>query len=251
MSIMPGASPTHDEVISSAVERWKARRSRVGRRVTLLDLYQDVADARGVEPHELARAERRILSALAFSEIWPGFEVIGDERPDPVEIVAYDRSWPVRFESWKERLSEALRMSARRIEHVGSTAVQGLAAKPTIDIQISVDSLEREEDYVPGLTACGLELRSRDRLHRYLRPPPDRPRDVHVHVCKAGGDWEREHLLFRDFLRAHPAAAERYATSKRALADRWRDDRPAYTEAKTAIILETLAAAEQWAQERR
>ena len=68
-----------------------------------------------------------------------------------------------------------------------------------------------------------------------------------MHVCAAGGQWERDHLLFRDFLRAHPAACLRYAEAKRASVRRWSDDGWAYTEAKTAVVLDILEQATDWA----
>jgi GrpB-like predicted nucleotidyltransferase (UPF0157 family) len=70
---------------------------------------------------------------------------------------------------------------------------------------------------------------------------------VHVHVCATGSDWERDHLLFRDYLRLHPAAAERYADAKRKAAELWSDDGIAFTDAKTAVVLSILEAAETWA----
>jgi GrpB-like predicted nucleotidyltransferase (UPF0157 family) len=78
--------------------------------------------------------------------------------------------------------------------------------------------MDREGTYVPPCQAAGLQLRSRDREHRYFRPSPDRPRDVHVHVCTAGRRWERVHLLFRDYLRANPPACDAYAAMKREAA---------------------------------
>jgi hypothetical protein len=89
-------------------------------------------------------------------------------------------------------------------------------------------------------------LRSRDELHRYLRPPASQPREVLVRVCAAGGRWERDHLLFRDYLRAHPAAGRRYAGAKQAAARRRTDDGWAYTDAKTGVILDILEQAEDW-----
>ena len=130
---------------------------------------------------------------------------------------------------------------------MGSTSVPGLAAKPITDIQVSVADLGNEPSYVPPLQAIGLMLRSRDELHRLLRPPAGQPHEVHVHVCAAGGQWERDHLLFRDYLRAHPAACLRYAEAKRASVRRWSDDGWAYTEAKTGVILDVLEQAQDWA----
>jgi GrpB-like predicted nucleotidyltransferase (UPF0157 family) len=74
------------------------------------------------------------------------------------------------------------------------------------------------------------------------------PRDVHVHVCQAGSDWEREHLLFRDYLRSHAGARDAYARVKRKAAQAWSDDRITYTEAKTGVIWNLLDAAETWAR---
>ena len=85
-------------------------------------------------------------------------------------------------------------------------------------------------------------------MHRYFRPPAGQPRDVHVHVCAAGSQWERDHLLFRDYLRADPAACRRYAEAKRANVRRWSDDGWAYTEAKTGVVLDILEQAVDWAQ---
>jgi GrpB-like predicted nucleotidyltransferase (UPF0157 family) len=84
-------------------------------------------------------------------------------------------------------------------KHVGSTSVPGLAAKPVVDIQVSVADLGDEDRYMPPCEAAGLQFRLRDDEHRYFQPPPGQPRDVHV--CQQGGKSERVHLLFRDYLR--------------------------------------------------
>jgi GrpB-like predicted nucleotidyltransferase (UPF0157 family) len=125
--------------------------------------------------------------------------------------------------------------------------VPGLAAKPVIDIHVSVLDLADERSYLPLLESARLILRLREPGHLFLWPPPARPRDVHVHACASGSSWERNHLLFRDYLRAHPAAAARYAALKQDLIARWHDDRKAYGEAKTAFVLDTLDAANRWA----
>lgn len=79
-------------------------------------------------------------------------------------------------------------------------------------------------------------------------PPTGQPRDVHVHVCAAGSQWEHDHLLFRDYLRTHPAACARYAEAKRVNASRWSDDGWAYTEAKTGVVTDILGQAAGWAR---
>jgi GrpB-like predicted nucleotidyltransferase (UPF0157 family) len=145
------------------------------------------------------------------------------------------------------RLKERLGAAALRIEHVGSTAVPGLPAKPIVDIQVSVADLTDESCYVAQIEAVGLRLRSRDVYHRYFRPPDEQVRDVHIHVCAAGSQWEREHLLFRDYLRSDVQARRSYADVKADAAHVWADDRIAYTDAKNEVILDLLEAAQEWA----
>ena len=234
-----------------AFAEWERLREAGGRRVTVLDLYRLVAAERGVEPQELPLDDRIALTRRVLAVAWPGFETTAgsDRGTEPIELVPYDPGWPARFAAWRDRIAAALGGTAVRIEHVGSTAVPGLAAKPHVDVQVSVADVEDERAYVPRLEAAGVQLRSRDDLHRYLRPPAGRPREVHVHVCAAGSSWEREHLLFRDYLRAHPGARDAYAAAKREAARVWHDDRVAYTDAKTDVILDILAAAETWAAE--
>ena len=166
---------------------------------------------------------------------------------DPVEVVDYDPLWPARFEDWRSRLAGALGPTAIRIDHVGSTSVPGLSAKPVIDIQISVPDVSDESSFVPHIEAAGVALRSREVGHRYFRPAGDRPREVQIHVCEAGSDWERVHVLFRDYLRSHPDAARDYAAMKRRVAAAYRDDRIAYNEAKTDFILDHIERAQVWA----
>lgn len=211
----------------------------------MIDLYELVARERGLAAHQLPPDERVSLARSVMPDVWPGWSVTqGSERPgDVIEVVDYDEEWPVRFVSWQERLRTVLGGIALAIEHVGSTSVPGLPAKPTIDVQVSVPDLDNESAYVPPIESLGLQLRSRDALHRYFRPVPGAPREVHVHVCQAGSTWEQEHLLFRDYLREHSAAREAYSRTKCEAAARWADDPFAYTDAKSDIILQILAAA--------
>jgi GrpB-like predicted nucleotidyltransferase (UPF0157 family) len=238
--------------VSDTAEPWDAwllLRAAEGNRATVIDLYELVAASQDRGANELPTATRRSLARQAMAQTWPGFAVTeGSERPSrPLVITGYDPAWPQTYERWRQRVSAALGRTAIRIDHVGSTSVPGLAAKPIVDIQVSVADLGDEPRYVPPLEGIGLVLRSRDELHRFLRPPAGQPREVHMHVCAAGGRWEHDHLLFRDYLRAHPAACQRYAQAKRANARRWHDDGWAYTEAKTGIILDILEQAEAWA----
>jgi GrpB-like predicted nucleotidyltransferase (UPF0157 family) len=219
-----------------------------GKRTTIIDLYRLVSEPRGLQPHQLPLEERLLLARSAMPFVWPGFSLTaGSGRRDPIVVTDYDARWPAQFEEWRKRISGELRNVACRIEHVGSTAVEGLAAEPIIDVQVSVIDLGAEDLYVEGLERAGVQLRSRDELHRYFRPFPGKIRDVHVHVCGVGSEWERDHLLFRDFLRSHSAARDAYAETKRVAAQIWADDGWGYTDAKSEIVLELLESAEQWA----
>ena len=238
--------------VGDRVEPWDAwlqLRAAEGDRATVIDLYELVAAPQGLAAHELPAAARLSLARRAVAQMWPGFAVTeGSERPRaPLVVVGYDPAWPQAYERWRQRVAAALGRTAIRIEHVGSTSVPGLAAKPIVDIQVSVADLGGEPRYVPQLQAAGLVLRSRDQLHRFFRPPAGQPCEVHVHVCAAGGQWERDHVLFRDYLRADPAACHRYAEAKRTNVRRWSDDGWAYTEAKTGVVLDILEQAEDWA----
>jgi GrpB-like predicted nucleotidyltransferase (UPF0157 family) len=235
--------------ITDPLAAWLRLRAAEGRRTTGVDLYELVAAPRGLAARDLSKAERRSLALSAMPVLFPGFSLIsGTQRgEDPLEVVDYDPDWPRQYARWQELFARALGPAALRMEHVGSSAVAGLAAKPVIDVQISVADVTDETSYVPQLEGAGLQLRATDDVHRLLLPPAGRPRNVHVHICTVGGTWEREHLLFRDYVRAHPAARDDYARAKRDAVRTWADDRWAYTEAKTGVILGILDAAGQWA----
>jgi GrpB-like predicted nucleotidyltransferase (UPF0157 family) len=236
--------------IDDPADAWRRLHERFGARVTLPDRYALEAAAMGVAPKDLSADIRERLAAEVLTVQFPGFEVVpGSTRSvrDPIEVVPYDPAWIDRFAAYRRRLADELGSVAVRIEHVGSTAVPGLAAKPIVDIQVSVDDLEDEGSYVPGIGHAAAELRSRDTRHRYFRPAGDRPRDVQVHVCEAGSDWERNHLLYRDYLRANAAVRDAYASLKLELAATYRDDRLAYADAKSAFILDALDDARAWA----
>jgi GrpB-like predicted nucleotidyltransferase (UPF0157 family) len=224
---------------ADAVGTWRRLRAVEGPGATIIDLYELAARPQGLRARDLPAAERYTLARTVMPEIWLDFDTTeGSERiGDVIVIVEYDPAWPARYQAWQRELRAALGIAAVRIEHVGSTSVPGLPAKPIIDVQVSVTDLANENSYVPALQQLGLQLRSRDAYHRYFRPYPGRPRDIHVHVCESGSDWEGDHLRFRDYLRTHPEACEGYAEAKRAAAAMWADDGLAYTDAKTEVIL--------------
>ncbi|MEA2678214.1 MAG: hypothetical protein QOJ81_2355, partial [Chloroflexota bacterium] len=172
-----------------------------------------------------------------------------DRVSDAIKIADYDPSWPGRYEEMRARLAEGLGGMALRIDHVGSTAVPGLAAKPIIDIEISVPDVADVASFKNAIEAQGFASRMIEPGHHYFRPPPGLPRDFQVHVCTIGSDWERRHLLFRDFLRADPDTAAGYEALKRDLATRFTWDRIAYTDAKGPFIDAAISRAEDWARQ--
>ncbi|WP_084964268.1 GrpB family protein [Thermoactinospora rubra] len=168
---------------------------------------------------------------------------------DPVEIVDYDPAWPEEFAAIGARLREVLGPIAPRIDHIGSTSVPGLAAKPVIDIQISVGSLEPLEAYKARLERLGLVYRadSPELTKRYFREAPG-SRRTHIHVRELGSFSQQLPLLFRDYLRAHPAAAAEFAQAKRRCARQFRDDRQRYIAAKEPLVWDIVRHADTWAQ---
>jgi GrpB-like predicted nucleotidyltransferase (UPF0157 family) len=227
---------------------WAALVAAEGDRATLIDRYALEAHSGGVAPGELSAQVRARLTREVLEMRWPGFEVSGAGRHDPVEIASSDPSWPDLFEEIAATLRRHLGDTALRIEHIGSTSVPGLGAKPVIDVLVAVPDVGDEAAYVAGVEAAGVELRSRDSVHRYFRPPPGTRRDRQIHVCGPGTPWERDHLLFRDYLRAHPGVAADYESVKRRLAADYRDDRIAYNEGKTGFIRDALDDAAAWAE---
>ena len=148
-----------------------------------------------------------------------------------IAVVPYDAAWPGMYAVERDRLAAALVEVAVQIDHIGSTAVPGLAAKPWIDIQVGVLAMRPRNAYRDPLLALGYAHHpDDDDDHEFF----DR-RPYHVHVCAAGGDWARRHLAFRDLLRRDPAARAVYQTEKLRLAAE-HDDVMAYTEAKTPVI---------------
>src|SRR5262245_61495088 len=138
-----------------------------------------------------------------------------------ITIAPYDPAWPAMFDAEATRIREAFGSQAERIEHVGSTSVPGLAAKPVIDIQVSVpsfDSRERFSALLRGLGYTHFPLGDFDLVYPFFKRPETWPSTHHVHLCVSGSDQEREHLAFRDELRRRPQVAAEYLALKRKLA---------------------------------
>ena len=175
-----------------------------------------------------------------------------DLTPPEVDVravVDYDPAWPGLFAALGRDLRAALGAVAPRIDHVGSTAVAGLAAKPIVDVQISVASFEPLSAFRQPIDSCGFVWRDNDDdvSRRYFRESPGRRR-THVHVRRAGSLSEQLNLLHRDYLRANPARAAKYAAFKRSVAHLLQTDRQAYVDAKAPFVWGTLALAHEWSQ---
>jgi GrpB-like predicted nucleotidyltransferase (UPF0157 family) len=154
-----------------------------------------------------------------------------------IALVPYDRGWPGLFEEERSRIEAAIGpWLAGDIEHVGSTAVPGLEAKPTIDIMAPVRDLDEARECFAPLAALGyVNAPHRPFFHWFCKPSPA-VRTHHLILIEPTHPEWRARLAFRDRLRADPAVRARYAELKRDLAQRFRDDREAYTEAKAQFI---------------
>ena len=171
---------------------------------------------------------------------------VGKPPPQYQEIVIadYDPIWPHWFEGAAFRIREALGAKVLQLDHVGSTSVRGLPAKPLIDINLVVADTTDEAAYVPPLEAIGYELRVREPdwfEHRLLRgfDPP-----VNLHVFPAGCEEVPRMRAFRDHLRTNDADRELYARTKRELAAKEWKYVQNYADAKTAVVQEILSRTE-------
>lgn len=167
---------------------------------------------------------------------------------EPVYVVPYDPGWPSLFTLERSRVEAVLGSLAQAIEHVGSTAVPGLDAKPVIDLMVGVRDGRNADRCIRPLEGIGYSYWAEN-------PNPDRAlfvkfvdavrtsRTRNLHVVEMGGDLWNDRLVFRDYLRAHPKTAREYARLKHDLASRFRDDREAYTGAKTGFVSTVLERA--------
>ena len=169
---------------------------------------------------------------------------------DEIEIVEHNPNWANMFEQEAESIREVLRKDLiAEIQHIGSTAVPGLAAKPIIDIMVGLRDLSDGKSIIKPLEELGYVYWADNPDPKKMffvkgMPPYGKKRTHHVHVVEIDGEfWQRR--LFRDYLRIHPEEAKLYDKLKRDLAARFRDDREAYTEGKSDYIREVMKKAHQ------
>jgi GrpB-like predicted nucleotidyltransferase (UPF0157 family) len=161
-----------------------------------------------------------------------------------VEVVDYDQRWPAFYQQYSRRLQEVLGDLVVLIEHIGSTSVVGLVAKPVIDIVIGIEDPDDESAYVDTLLAEGYEVRVREPGHRCLRGG-DLAMPVNLHVYRHDSPEIDRYLRFRDRLRASAEDRDLYATTKRHLAGRVWPDMNFYADAKTSVVEEILSRADR------
>lgn len=160
---------------------------------------------------------------------------------EPITIVSYDPEWPRKYAEEETRIQGAIGEYVLSVEHIGSTAVAGLSAKPIIDIMVGVRTLAEAEACIDPLTRLGYEYcpEFEDAMpqRRYFRKVSSGAHTHHVHMETDSRFWDR-HLRFRDYLRDHPDTARQYEVLKRELAETHRHDVASYGVAKSQFIEE-------------
>ena len=163
---------------------------------------------------------------------------------EPVRLVEYDATWPEAFEDERRRILDALAVSVERVEHIGSTAVPGMPAKPVVDMMLGVDRLPPAHDLLARLRILGYqdlgEAGIPGRVYLRLR---GELRDFNLHVVQRGGELWRNNLAFRELLRADPEARERYSRGKVGALHSGGGRLLAYSDAKNPLVAELLATA--------
>lgn len=157
-------------------------------------------------------------------------------------IVPYDSSWPEVFERERTVIAGALSLSPGRVEHIGSTAVSGLGAKPIVDVMIGVDGESQFRRCVALLSPLGYEHRG-ETVPGTLYNRKEGPPRVNAHLCQFEGDFWSEKVVFRDYLRSHTETAREYEALKQRILEELGPDPPAYNAAKAPFIREVLARA--------
>jgi GrpB-like predicted nucleotidyltransferase (UPF0157 family) len=163
-----------------------------------------------------------------------------------VEIAPYDANWPAEYEAERDRLRQLFPTTFSAIEHVGSTAVTGMAAKPVIDILAVVSSMDIADKVMAQLTGHGYlfsaDFNAQLGDSRWLMKHANGRRTHHLHLVLPDSKHWIDKIRFRDLLRADSSLAHKYVALKKDLADKYSADREAYTEAKTGFVSDALAS---------
>ncbi|MCK0472477.1 GrpB family protein [Halalkalibacter sp. APA_J-10(15)] len=155
-----------------------------------------------------------------------------------VILSEYNPNWEKQFESEEKRILDILGDRVVGIEHIGSTSIKGLEAKPIIDIIIGIQDLDEVSNYVPPLSEIEYEYVPKPMFkdRRFFRKGLWGQGTCHLHICEFNSSEWIEKLLFRDYLRLHPQVAKEYASLKKELASKYQFDRPTYTKKKEPFI---------------
>lgn len=167
---------------------------------------------------------------------------------EPIVVVDYDANWCSQYEQEKSRILDALVDTIADIQHIGSTSVPGLAAKPIIDIILGLEKIPLLSTQLVSLEALGYTYCGESGIPRRHFFHRGMPRTHHIHAVQVNSDLWQRNILFRDFLRSHPQAAQQYETLKRKLAAEFRNDRDRYGDSKTPLIEQLLMQARAWQQ---
>lgn len=169
--------------------------------------------------------------------------LIGGREHRAIVIVDYDDTWPLKAASMAHKIQDSLGPAALSVEHIGSTSVPGLAAKPVIDILLVVADVNDEQSYLVPMESIALRLRVREHDHRLLRTAE---LDFHVHVLPPETADQIDYLDLRDWLRVSAADRALYESTKRTLAANTWSDMNHYADAKSAVIQQILTHARNW-----
>lgn len=165
-----------------------------------------------------------------------------------VRLEPHDPSWEASAQEAASRLREILGEDAKDVQHIGSTSIRGILAKPIVDMAVGVDKLEDMRRHDPELAEGGFLFRGEDMPGQllYVLAGPEDSRTHHIHVVLWGGrDWNN-YINFRDYLNCHPDMAQRYSQLKEELCGKYAGDRGSYTQSKQALIDEILTRAREW-----
>ncbi|QAS54644.1 GrpB family protein [Halobacillus litoralis] len=155
-----------------------------------------------------------------------------------VQLHHYDPAWPLVYKEEYKRIRQVLMDDKKRIEHIGSTSIPNLAAKPIIDILVGIPQLGKFTECVEPLSSIGYEYVPKPewKERKFFRKGPKGNGTFHLHICEIHGTEWTEKLAFRDYLRTQPEKAKEYEALKRQLAHSHQEDRSLYTEKKTPFI---------------
>jgi GrpB-like predicted nucleotidyltransferase (UPF0157 family) len=165
-----------------------------------------------------------------------------------VEMYPHNPKWASEYETIAAQLKPIFGKQLLLIEHIGSTSIPGIKAKPIIDILIAVTDIGCVAGAIPAMEALGYDFRGERGIpgRQYFRMEPDNASGIHVHIYQQEHAAITEKLGFRNYLRTHPGQAQAYSQLKESLAEKFREDRATYTESKSDFIVETIGLAADW-----